>query len=511
MALATASSYGAVPDAHGVEVLTSRTEELADDNMNDERRSPWRALAFSAAATLAIGAAVVSTHMAHDEGLLGGTGSLAAAKSQHYSHSSHHHHNKDSPTAAPTNPSTVMHGSTTIDELAAMYTPADPKASELTKELYTSLAKISYSKSFLFGHQNDQTKGQDFRDSTAGHYESDLNTATDGEEWAALYGFNLWSALNGTSMEHYVKSAFMKGGVIEVEWEADNPVTGEKLSAADCTGNPMDHILEGGSANEAWTGYLDNVVEEIQTYVVDDVQIPVMIRLFHEATGTWYWWGSSCVNSTQYVKAFQYTVDYLRDAGLNNLLVIYAPAKPSEYKDEALYELYPGDDYVDIMAWDRYGTTKYSQELKEDAHAIVPFADEHYKVPALAETGYYQGTMQNTYDADWWMDSFLKPIVENEYLSRIAYTITWTDYAEDCYWIPLEGDYTYDGFVRMSKSENVLFLDDSDWVNLPYATQIQKARKKEGGAGGSMRAIAVSMARGGAAHRPVKQSAHLAE
>ena len=142
MAPATASSYGAVPDEHGVEVLTSQTEDLADDNMSDEQRSPWRALAFSAAATFAIGAAVVSTHMAQDEGLLGGTGSLAAAKSQHYSHSSHHHHNKDSPTAAPTNPSTVMHGSTTIDELAALYTPADPKASELTKELYTSLAKV---------------------------------------------------------------------------------------------------------------------------------------------------------------------------------------------------------------------------------------------------------------------------------------------------------------------------------------------------------------------------------
>ena len=52
--------------------------------------------------------------------------------------------------------------------------------------------------------------------------------------------------------------------------------------------------------------------------------------------------------------------------------------------------------------------------------------------------------------------------------------------AEDCYWIPLEGDYTYDGFVRMSKSENVLFLDDADWVNLPYAHQIQKARKEQG-------------------------------
>merc|ERR1711998_463273 len=70
-----------------------------------------------------------------------------------------------------------------------------------------------------------------------------------------------------------------------------------------------------------------------------------------------------------------------------------------------------------------------------DAHAIIPFADEHHKVPALAEAGY---------------------------------------------WIPLKGDYTYDGFVHMSKSDSIIFLDDEMWTDLPYAHQIQLARKRYG-------------------------------
>ena len=225
---------------------------------------------------------------------------------------------------------------------------------------------------------------------------------------------------------------------------------------------------------------MNSLVDEISQYEVDNVSIPILLRLFHENTGTWYWWGTSCCNSSQYIKVFRYTVNYLRDSGLHNLLIVYAPSKPSTYKTEALEDLYPGDDIVDIMAFDRYATTSYTEDLKEDAHAVVPFADERKKVPALAETGYYKGIVQNDYDSAWWMDSFLKPIAENEYLHRIAYALTWTNYANKCYWIPLEWDYTYDGFVRMSKSPNVFFLDDEEWVDLPYAHNIQLSRKNEG-------------------------------
>lgn len=374
----------------------------------------------------------------------------------------------------------LVHPNADID---SSYAPSDPLATDLTKQLFQSLRDVSLADSFLFGHQNDAAKGQKFRDPSATHHLSDVNIATNGSEWAAVYGFNLWEVFNGSTLIHFVKSAYMKGAVIEMEWEADNPITGN--SASDCTGNPMNHILPGGSLNEVWNEQLDVIVSEISEYVVDGIQIPVVLRLFHENTGTWYWWGTSCANTTAYVAGFQYTVDYLRDAGLHNLLIVYAPSKPSRYKTTVFSELYPGNDYVDVVAFDRYGLVEYGIDIVDDAAIVIPFAHTNRKVPALAETGFYKGSYNIgleylVNDSSWWTDAFLKPIVEDGNASQIAYAITWTNYARDCYWIPLEGDYTYDGFVHMAHSPEVLFIDDTRWVNLPYSHSIQLARKEDG-------------------------------
>lgn len=136
-------------------------------------------------------------------------------------------------------------------ELDTRYRPADPEATDATRQLFTSLDRVSKEHAFLFGHQNTAAKGQEFRDPTATHHQSDVHTATNDSTWAAVYGLNFWEVFNGTSLVHFVKSAYMKGAVIEAEWEADNPLTGG--SASDCTGNPMNHITPGGYLNKNWT------------------------------------------------------------------------------------------------------------------------------------------------------------------------------------------------------------------------------------------------------------------
>ena len=97
------ASYGAVlPDGDEPEIpMVAAMEGVADSETSNVRRSPWRVLAFSTAATLALGAAVVATR--ENQGVLAGAGSFMAA-SRGQGHSSHHH-NRDSPTAAPTTPS----------------------------------------------------------------------------------------------------------------------------------------------------------------------------------------------------------------------------------------------------------------------------------------------------------------------------------------------------------------------------------------------------------------------
>ena len=125
--------------------------------------------------------------------------------------------------------------------ISSVFKPSDTEATDLTRRLFESLHQVSESDAFLFGHQNTAEKGQDFRDPNAEHHMSDINIATNFTEWSAVYGFNMWEALNGTDLTHFVASAFKKGAVIEFEWEANNPITGG--SANDCTGHPMDKIV----------------------------------------------------------------------------------------------------------------------------------------------------------------------------------------------------------------------------------------------------------------------------
>ena len=143
---------------------------------------------------------------------------------------------------------------------------------------------------------------------------------------------------------------------------------------------------------------------------------------------------------------------------------------------------YPGNDYVDIVGFDQYmSPTASARFIREDAEVSVAFAKENNKIPALAETGFRKGTELIGHDffhndAAWWTDNFLKPTVASN-ASRIAYSLTWTNYADDCFWIPLMGDYTYDGFVHMAKSPNLMWLEDDRWSGMPYAESIQIARK----------------------------------
>ena len=51
----------------------------------------------------------------------------------------------------------------------------------------------------------------------------------------------------------------------------------------------MNQILPGGKYNEIFNAYLDMIAD-----FAGRVDGPVMFRPFHEATGSWFWWGA-CV------------------------------------------------------------------------------------------------------------------------------------------------------------------------------------------------------------------------
>lgn len=88
---------------------------------------------------------------------------------------------------------------------------------------------------------------------------------------------------------------------------------------------------------------------------------PIMLRFAHEMNGNWYPWSEGVNNngSGDYVKAWQHVHDVVAAEGVTNVSWVWSPNVPY-YGSVPLNSLYPGDNYVDIVALDGYnwGTTQ---------------------------------------------------------------------------------------------------------------------------------------------------------
>ena len=87
-------------------------------------------------------------------------------------------------------------------------------------------------------------------------------------------------------------------------------------------------------------------------------------------------------------------------------------------------EKYPGDDYVDILALDDYGSFMNQQnnteQLSNDLAQIVEWAEEKNKIAAFAETGLEALTNPN-----WFTESLYPALTINPKAKGIAYVLTW--------------------------------------------------------------------------------------
>jgi mannan endo-1,4-beta-mannosidase len=87
-------------------------------------------------------------------------------------------------------------------------------------------------------------------------------------------------------------------------------------------------ILPGGDHHNIFNSKLNKLV----LFLKELKGLPIIFRPWHEHNFSWFWWGRDHSTRDEYIKLWQYTVDYLRN---NN----------GDY-----LERYPGHDYVDILA-----------------------------------------------------------------------------------------------------------------------------------------------------------------
>jgi len=142
--------------------------------------------------------------------------------------------------------------------------------------------------------------------------------------------------------------------IITLTYHQANPFIGEpcqfetgvkgKLSAEQWN----ELLTEGTEANKVWKTYMDRFAEFLKE--LQDKNIPVLFRPYHEMNGSWFWWGGQKDEpgfKDLWIKLYHYYTDYHH---LNNLIWVWSPDKPWH----GLKEYYPGADFVDIVSCDIY-------------------------------------------------------------------------------------------------------------------------------------------------------------
>lgn len=257
---------------------------------------------------------------------------------------------------------------------------SNSNADDRTKRLYQFFKDI-YGKYTLTGQVGD--KGRESPEYQA------IKDVT-GKEFAVLgldlMDYDLTAAENGiepTAIERAYDWYVNAGGVVELHWHWHSPKEytpdGENWYSSFYTESSLidlDKAMNGGDDKlyNLLIEDIDRISEQLAR--LRDCGVPVIFRPLHEASGGWFWWGNC--SSESYIKLYRLMYDRMTDTnGLTNLIWMWNGQSE---------EWYPGDDVVDIAAWDIYaGEHQYSSQ----AATFIRCSDctKERKLVALSENG----------------------------------------------------------------------------------------------------------------------------
>lgn len=384
---------------------------------------------------------------------------------------------------------------------------ADPKADASVLALYQYLKAVGSSDGVLYGHMEDTL----LKAGAENLSESDTKDVTG--SLSAIVGFDCGGAFSGyaskynerhmgeqlpddcegnlTAAARFSNEAIDQGAVVTLSSHMPNFSAAKKLEGSfahtydafdfsggdsyNLTGECMNQILPGGAYNEAFRAHLDLIADYIS-----QVKGPVLLRPFHENTGSWFWWGRAFCDAETYKSVYKYTVEYLRDEkGLHNILYLYSPGGEASTVEE-YGERYPGDAYVDLIGFDTYDTDPVPDEegytfqdsLKKLMKVTDTFAKQHGKLFAITETGVSSsegGALLKTGNKrpDWFCE-ILDIASDPEY--DCCYFMLWSNYSSSNFYTPyvekvnadgsLCGHELLDSFIRLYSDRRSIFAND---------------------------------------------------
>ncbi|MEZ5491183.1 MAG: glycosyl hydrolase [Gammaproteobacteria bacterium] len=189
----------------------------------------------------------------------------------------------------------------------------------------------------------------------------DLEKAT-GEVPAILSVDYLWEQPQGTlsAVNQLFIAHAKQGGLVTVNMHPGNPFIGGLYERGTGSYKFDDLFVDGTEPNKVWKSVLTYIGDGLKE--LEDNDVVVLFRPLHEMNGNWFWWSfgeQGPISREQYTKLWTSVYDYLiGERELSNLLWVYSPNSAHNPNDtRAVLELYPGDEFVDVVALDFYEDT----------------------------------------------------------------------------------------------------------------------------------------------------------
>lgn len=361
----------------------------------------------------------------------------------------------------------------TLPELNVTKTLSDDKATDETKRLMCYLVD-NYGEHIISGQQ--ELYGQ------AGETEFDYIYQLSGE-YPAIRGFDFMNTTQGVGWDDGTMSRIKdwvknKNGIATASWHWNVPLdmdTYQEGSLPDW--NKVAFYNQKGDKNKytnfspkkavtAGTAENDFINKDLeimakQLLELQEEGIPIILRPLHEAegsssldgSGSWFWWGND--GAEAYVQLYRYVYNKLvNEYGVHNVIWEW-----NSYTYETSSAWYPGDEYVDIVAYDKYncdGKTPNESAITGTFYNLV----EKYsgkKMVAMAENDTVPSLENLTSESAGWLyfcpwydanPAFLtSPNYQNadnlKELYQSDYCITRDELPSDLY-----SNYSLDGFVN---------------------------------------------------------------
>ena len=344
----------------------------------------------------------------------------------------------------------------TIQRMSA-YIPIDANATQETKNLFNNLAKIAHSDQFIFGQEFPMS----FK---LNGTRNDLSTSDSKEvagDHPGVFGIDPHYMLYKSAADRLLhineaKYAHDNGAVVTFDFHQqsryDNSIYMANITTAKDKSLMYDIVKD---LNGSRTWYY-NEIDQVISIINNDLNFPVVWRLFHEMDGNWFWWGSAATNHSKqlYIDFFKLTVDHIKNK-TNFVLFAWSPNR------EFTADYYPGDNYVDIVGVDIYDTDGFN--MQQTLIKLTNFSLEHNKIAVLSEVG------RNKYineAHDFWTKTILKPIKEAGSSIKIAWVLSWFNApwksSQDDLFIPNKESSTKakNDFIEFKNDKQTLFLED---------------------------------------------------